>query len=113
MSRVGGRCDEILIVKGVNVHPKRVGTILKSALGVEPAYQLVVEKRNHQDLLGLRIEVSEDIFFDKMEKQRSMVDELRKKIRDTLGITPQVWLVEAGSIHRLEETAPMVIDKRT
>ncbi len=113
MSRVGGRCDEILIVKGVNVYPKRVGAILKSALGVEPAYQLVVEKRNHQDLLGLRIEVSEDIFFDKMEKQRSMVDQLRKKIRDTLGITPQVWLVEAGSIHRQEETASMVIDKRT
>ena len=112
MSRIGGRCDEILIVKGVNVYPKGVGAILKSALGIEPIYQLVVDQKDGQDLLGLRIEVSEAIFFDKMEKQRSMVDRLRKKIRDTLGITPEVWLVEAGSIRRTEETAPMVIDKR-
>jgi phenylacetate-CoA ligase len=112
MSRIKGRCDEILIVKGVNVYPKGIGVILKSALGIEPAYQLVVDREDGQDLLGLRIEVSEDIFFDKMEKQRSMVDRLRKKIRDTLGITPQVWLVEVGSIRRREETAPMVVDRR-
>lgn len=112
MSRIQGRCDDILIVKGVNVYPKGVGPILESVIGVEPTYQLVVEREDYQDLLGLRIEVSEAFFFDKMEAQRSMVDRIRKKIRDTLGITPQVWLVEAGSIQRTDETAPMVIDQR-
>jgi phenylacetate-CoA ligase len=112
MSRIQGRCDDILIVKGVNVYPKGVGPLLKSVIGVEPAYQLVVERENYQDLLGLRIEVSEAIFFDKMETQRAMVDRIRKKVRDTLGLTPQVWLVEAGSIRHEEETSPRVVDKR-
>jgi|GEM_PF-6733404 len=62
--------------------------------------------------MGIRIQVSEAIFFDKMEKQRSMVDRLHKKVRHTLGITPHIWLVEAGSILRHEETAPMVADRR-
>jgi phenylacetate-CoA ligase len=112
ISRIQGRCDDILIVKGVNVYPKGVGSLLKSVIGVEPTYQLVVERQNYQDLLGLRIEVSEAIFFDKMETQRSMVDRIRKKVRDTLGITPQVWLAEAGSIRHKDETSPMVVDKR-
>ena len=112
ISRISGRCDDIVIVKGVNIYPKGVGPILKSAIGIEPAYQLIIDKEDYQDLLGIRIEVSETIFFDKMEKQRAMVDRLRKKIRDTLGITPRIWLVEKGSINREEETAPMVIDRR-
>ncbi len=112
ISRISGRCDDIVIVKGVNIYPKGVGPILKSTIGIEPAYQLVIDQEDCQDLLGIRIEVSETIFFDKMEKQRAMVDRLRKKIRDTLGITPRIWLVEAGSINREEETAPMVIDRR-
>lgn len=112
ISKISGRCDDIVIVKGVNIYPRGVGEILKAVTGVEPAFQLVVGRKNHQDFLGIRIEVSEAIFFDKMEKQRSMVDRLRKKVRDTLGITPHIWLVEAGSILRHEETAPMVVDRR-
>jgi len=52
------------------------------------------------------------MFFDKMESQRAMVDGLRKKVRDTLGVTPRIWLVEAGSIRQDEETSPMVVDRR-
>jgi len=112
LSRISGRCDDIVIVKGVNIYPKEVGPILKEITGVEPTYQLVVERQDYQDSLGIRIEVSEALFFDKMEKQRAMVDGLRKKIRDMLGITPSIWLVEAGSIQRDQETGPMVVDKR-
>lgn len=112
VSRISGRCDDIVIVKGVNIYPKEVGPIIKEMTGVEPAYQLVVERRDDQDSLGIRMEVSEALFFDKMEKQRAMVDGLRKKIRDILGITPGIWLVEAGSIQRDRETGPMVVDKR-
>jgi phenylacetate-CoA ligase len=111
--RISGRCDDIIIVKGVNIYPRAVGPILEAVTGVAPAYQLVVGLENDQDFLGIRIEVSEAMFFDKMERQRAMVDRLRKKVRDTLGITPRIWLVEAGSIRRDEETAPMVVDKRS
>lgn len=112
ISRISGRCDDIIIVKGVNIYPRAVGPILEAVTGVAPAYQLVVGLENDQDFLGIRIEVSEAMFFDKMERQRAMVDRLRKKVRDTLGITPRIWLVEAGSIRQDEETAPMVVDRR-
>jgi phenylacetate-CoA ligase len=112
ISRISDRCDEIIIVKGVNIYPKGVGPILEAVTGVAPAYQLVIGQENNQDFLGIRIEVSEAMFFDKMESQRAMVDVLRKKVRDTLGVTPRIWLVEAGSIRRDEETSPMVVDKR-
>lgn len=112
ISRISGRCDDIIIVKGVNIYPRAVGPILEAVTGIAPAYQLVVGRENDQDFLGIRIEVSEAMFFDKMERQRAMVDRLRKKVRDTLGITPRIWLVEAGSIRQDEETAPMVVDRR-
>ncbi len=112
ISRISGRCDEIIIVKGVNIYPKAVGAILDAVTGVEPAYQLVVGREDARDFLGIRIEVSEAMFFDKMESQRGVVDRLRKKVRDTLGVTPRIWLVEAGSIRRDKETAPMVVDRR-
>jgi phenylacetate-CoA ligase len=112
ISKISGRCDDIVIVKGVNLYPKEVGPILKEMTGTEPAYQLVVQRENHQDFLAIRVEVSEAFFFDKMEKQRAMVNRLAKKIRDMLGVTPDIWLVEAGSIQREKETAPMVVDKR-
>ena len=112
ISRISGRCDDIIIVKGVNIYAKGVGPILEAVTGVEPSYQVVVSRENDQDVLGIRIEVSEGMFFDKMESQRAMVDRLRKKVRDTLGVTPRIWLVEAGSIRRDEETGPMVVDRR-
>jgi len=112
ISRISGRCDEIIIVKGVNICPKGVGPILEAVTGVAPAYQLVIGRENDQDFLGIRIEVSEAMFFDKMESQRAMVDGLGKKVRDTLGVTPRIWLVEAGSIRQDEETSPMVVDRR-
>jgi phenylacetate-CoA ligase len=112
LSKISGRCDDIVIVKGVNIYPKEVGPIIKEMTGIEPAYQLVVERQDYQDCLGIRIAISEPLFFDKMEKQRAIADGLRKKIRDMLGITPKIWLVEAGSIQRDQETGPMVVDKR-
>lgn len=112
LSRIVGRCDDIVIVKGVNVYPKGMGPILEEVTGVEPAYQLVIDQKDFQDVLAIRIEVSEAFFFDKMEKQRGLVDRLRKKVRDTLGITPDILLVERGSLSREQETAPMVMDKR-
>jgi phenylacetate-CoA ligase len=112
IGRISGRCDEIIIIKGVNVYPKAIGSILTAVTGTEPAYQLVADALNHQDSLEVRIEVSERFFFDKMERQRILVERLQKKIRDTVGLTAHVVLVEKGSINRVDETSPMVVDRR-
>ena len=73
MSRIEGRCDEVVIVKGINIFPTRVGQILAAIQGEEPAYQLVVGREGHLDYLEVRIEVREDLFFDKMTKQREIL----------------------------------------
>jgi len=109
---ISGRCDDIVIIKGINVYPKTIGTILSTVTGTEPVYQLAVGQTNHQDYLEIRIEVSEGFFFDKMEKQRTLVERLQKKIRDIVGLTGHIVLVEKGSISRSAETSPMVVDMR-
>jgi len=112
MSRILGRTDEVQIIKGVNIIPSRVGDILEEVQGKRPAYQLLVEREKNLDKLTVLVEVSEDLFFDKMREQRAIVDTLRKEVADGIGITPRILLVEPGTIRREEETTPGVLDRR-
>ena len=112
MSRIAGRCDEVVIVKGINIFPNRVGQILATILGKEPAYQLVVGRAGHLDYLEVRLEVQEGLFFDKMTVQREFLQQLTHKLAQGIGVTPQVKLVEPGSLNREGETSPLVIDLR-
>jgi phenylacetate-CoA ligase len=112
MSRVLGRTDQVIIVKGINIIPSRVGDIVEEIQGIRPPCQLVVEREDYLDKLTLLVEVSEDLFFDKMGEQRSLVDSSREKVAGGIGVTPRIQLVEAGSIIREEETAPGVVDRR-
>jgi phenylacetate-CoA ligase len=112
MGRVLGRTDEVLIIKGVNIIPSRVGDILEEIQGKRPAYQLLVEREKNLDRLTVLVEVSEDLFFDKMREQRAIVDTWRKEVADGIGITPRILLVEPGTIRREEETTPGVVDRR-
>jgi phenylacetate-CoA ligase len=112
MSRIEGRCDEVVIVKGVNIFPRRVGQVLAAIQGEEPAYQLAVGREGHLDFLEVRIEVREGLFFDKMTKQRQMLQEIAHKLAQGIGVQPRVKLVEPGSLHREAETSPLVVDLR-
>ena len=112
MSRVLGRTDQVIIVKGINIIPSRIGDILEEIQGARPPYQLVVDRDNHLDRLTVLVEVSEDLFFDKMMEQRSLVDSMREKVAGGTGVTPRILLVEHGSIVREKETAPGVVDRR-
>jgi phenylacetate-CoA ligase len=112
MSRVQGRCDEVVIVKGTNIFPNRVGQILAGIQGEEPAYQLVVGREGHLDYLEVRIEVREELFFDKMTKQREMLHKIAHQLAQGVGVQPRVKLVEPGSLDRAAETSPLVIDLR-
>jgi phenylacetate-CoA ligase len=112
MSRVLGRTDQVIIVKGINIIPSRVGDLLQEVQGSRPPCQLVVNREGYLDRLTVLVEVSEDLFFDKMGEQRSLVDEMRRKIAGGIGVTPRIVLVEAGSISREDETSPGVVDHR-
>jgi phenylacetate-CoA ligase len=112
MSRVLGRTDQVLIIKGTNVIPGRVGDLLEEVQIIRPPYQLVVEREGNLDSLTVLVEVSEDIFFDKMREQRSLVDSMTKKVASGIGVTPRIVLVESGSIEREQESTPGVVDRR-
>jgi phenylacetate-CoA ligase len=112
MSRVLGRTDQVIIVKGINIIPSRVGDLLEEILGSKPPYQLVVDREGHLDSLTVQVEVSEDLFFDKMREQRSLIERMGEKVAGGIGVTPRIILVEPGSIKREQETVFKVVDYR-
>jgi phenylacetate-CoA ligase len=113
LARIRGRTDQVVVVKGINIFPERVGQILAAFTGEEPVYQLVVGREGPLDYLEVRIEVREGLFFDKMTLQRQFLQKLAHKLAQGIGVSPRVKLVEPGSINRAEETSPLVVDLRT
>ena len=112
LSRIAGRSDNVVVVKGINIFPERVGQILAGFTGGEPTYQLVVGREGELDFLEVRVEVREGLFFDKMTLQREMLQKLSHKLAQGIGVSSRVKLVEPNSIQRAQETSPLVIDLR-
>lgn len=112
LSRIQGRSDAVVIIKGINIFPGRVGQILAGIQGEEPEYQLVIGREGHLDYLEIKIEVREGLFFDKMTRQREFLQQLTRKLAQGIGVRPRVKLVEPHSINREQETSPLVIDLR-
>jgi len=112
ISRIKGRCDDVVVIKGVNIIPERIGDVLQQIKGQRPAYQLVATRRQHQDQLEIWVEVNEELFFDKMREQRALVDLMRYKVANFVGITPRIKLVEKGSLERRDGIIKLFVDRR-
>ncbi len=112
MSRITGRTDDMLIIRGVNVFPSQIESVILKADGIEPYYQLIVDKEGHMDTLEVRIELNGRIKFDEIEVVGTMEKKLEHDIKDYLGVNAKVKLVEPKSIERSAGKAIRVIDKR-
>ena len=112
MKKTMGRSDDMLIIKGVNVFPSQIEEVLVAIEGCMPHYQLVVERKGALDVLEVCIEVTENIFFDEMKKQRAFLEMVEKRIDSVLGVGVTVKLVEPNSIPRHDGKADRVIDNR-
>ncbi|NOQ66521.1 MAG: phenylacetate--CoA ligase, partial [Desulfobacterales bacterium] len=112
MTRILGRTDDMLIIKGVNVFPTQIENVLFEIEGVEPHYRIVVERENHQDKATVLVEVMESLFFDEMKKQRQLIDRIKKQLASELGVSVDVKLVEERTLERFEGKGQRVIDKR-
>lgn len=112
MSRVMGRTDDMLIIRGVNVFPSQIETILFDIEGTEPHYQIIVERKGALDDATVLVEVSESIFFDEMKKQSELISLIKRRLVSELGISVDVKLVEKKTLERFEGKAKRVIDKR-
>ncbi len=102
----------MLIIKGVNVFPTQIESILFDIEGTQPHYNLIIERENNEDKVTVMIEVVESIFFDQMKKQRTMVDLSRRDWPSELGVGVNVKLVEERSLERFNGKGDRVIDKR-
>lgn len=112
IARMSGRSDDMLIIRGVNVFPSQIESILMKIEGVEPHYLLIVERKDNLDILEVQVEVDERIFSDEVKQLQVLAQAIEKEIKDLLGISCKVRLVEPKTIARSEGKAQRVIDKR-
>ncbi|HVO39077.1 MAG TPA: phenylacetate--CoA ligase [Spirochaetia bacterium] len=113
MHRVLGRTDDMLIIRGVNVFPSQIEEVILQVDGVEPHYQLVVDRRDQLDELEVQVEMNESMFSDEIKGLEKMERKIESDLYATLNIHTKVKLVEPKSIARSEGKAKRIIDKRT
>lgn len=112
IERLSGRSDDMLIIRGVNVFPSQIESVLFDIDGIEPHYQLIVERDGNLDTLEVQVEVNEQTFSDEIKELQGLSNKIKKDIKDLLGVTCKVRLVEPKSIARSEGKAKRVIDNR-
>ncbi|MEN8141340.1 MAG: phenylacetate--CoA ligase [Thermodesulfobacteriota bacterium] len=112
MEKVTGRSDDMMIIRGVNVFPSQIEHVLMAVEGVEPHYQIIVDRVGSLDTLEVEVEVSEALFSDEIRKLESLTKLIQTEIKDLLGVSCKVTLKEPKSIQRSEGKAQRVIDKR-
>ncbi|HMA68109.1 MAG TPA: phenylacetate--CoA ligase [Desulfosalsimonadaceae bacterium] len=112
MSKISGRTDDMLIIRGVNVFPSQIESVLMNIEGVEPHYQMIVDRQDNLDSLTVVVEVSEGIFSDEVKGLQQFSDTIETEIKECLGISARVRLAEPKSIERSQGKAARVIDNR-
>jgi phenylacetate-CoA ligase len=112
MNKVSGRSDDMLIIRGVNVFPSQIESVLMEMQNVAPHYQLVVDREGSLDILTVMVEVSDAMFSDEVKTLQGMEMEITKNIKDYLGVSAKVKLVEPKAIARSQGKAVRVIDNR-
>lgn len=111
MAKPMGRTDDMLIIRGVNVFPSQIETVLLNE-GYEPNYQIVVDRKNNTDTFEVNVEMTADKFTDKLSDILKLEKALANAMKAMLGINPAVHLVPPKTIARSEGKAVRVIDKR-
>ena len=127
MERISGRTDDMLIIRGVNFFPSQIESIVLKRQGVSPHYMVVVDRQGSMDEVEVRIEVTEDFMakagadvlkgseqeiLKDVATARQKIENLRRDIKDMIGITARVTLVPPGTIPRSEGKARRVEDRR-
>lgn len=112
MSKVTGRTDDMLIIRGVNVFPTQIESVLLELGETAPHYQLIVDRIGNLDTLEVWVEMTQALFSDEVKHIEDLEKTIKREIENTLGISVKVKLVEPKSIERSEGKAKRVIDKR-
>ena len=112
MDKCLGRSDDMLIIRGVNLFPSQVESVLLEMSEIKPHYQLIVDRINNLDTLELKVEVDEAFFLDKISQLEALRMKIQDNLQSSMGLGIKVTLVEPKILERSEGKSKRVIDKR-
>jgi phenylacetate-CoA ligase len=112
ISRIKGRCDDMLIVRGVNLYPSQIEDVLMSFPEVATNYQILVEREGALDSLTVKVELYPKMFDGDLRKLKKLESDITKSIQEEIVVRPKVEFHEPGSLPRTEGKAVRVIDTR-
>ncbi len=112
MKKPAGRSDDMLIIRGVNVFPSQIESVLLSLGNTAPYYQIIVDRKNNTDTFEIQVEISPEMFSDTVKSLEQQEKLIKAGVESTLGISADIKLVEPKTIQRTEGKAVRVIDKR-
>ena len=112
MSRLAGRTDDMLVVRGVNVYPGQIESVLASVGGITPHYLIIADRRASLDNLEVHVELTEDMFSDTISQIQALENSIASQIKSVVGIQADVKLVPPRSLPRSEGKTKRVMDNR-
>jgi phenylacetate-CoA ligase len=112
MNKPSGRTDDMLIIRGVNVFPSQIESVLMQSKQILPHYQIIVDRKDNLDTLTVKVEMDEQLFSDEIRKLQTMEQKIASDIKEYLGVTCKILLVEPKTIARSQGKAVRVIDNR-
>ena len=112
MNKVSGRTDDMLIIRGVNVFPSQIESVIMKTKDLQPHYQLVVDRVDNLDTLTVKVEIGQEMFSDEIKGLQEMEKKLSMDIKEYLGVSAKIKLVEPKTIERSQGKAIRVIDNR-
>ncbi len=112
INRISRRSDDMFIIRGINIFPSQVESALLAVEGTLPHYQIILTRQKGLDQMEVQVEVTAEVFSDKIRAMENLQNKLGHSLENTLGIRTNVRLVEPHTIQRSEGKAKRVIDKR-
>ena len=112
IDRLHGRCDDMMIVKGVNIFPMQIERVLMAMPEVGQDYQIILERDGFIDNIRVKVEIRDEFFVEDMRQLGALQKRIASRLRDEILVTPRVELVERNSLPKSEGKAARVLDKR-
>lgn len=112
MTRIMGRSDDMLIIRGINVFPSQIESVILQLPEFEPQYLLIVTRENNRDNLEVQVELKEEYYSDEINKTIEMRDKLARRLQSVLSISADVKIVSPNTLERSLGKSKRVIDKR-
>ena len=112
MRRITGRTDDMLIIRGVNVFPSQIESVLLEMKAATPNYMIIVDRKDNHDTMEVQVEMNDTLFSDQVKDLESVESDIKARLNSVLGISVKLKLVEPRTLPRSEGKAKRVIDKR-